>query len=343
MEGSSRSHDLNIGVVGAGNIAQVMHLPLLEKHPDVKIKALCDGDMSKASLLAEKFGIENIYEDMDEMIRHEKLDAVFILTPNSLHLPMTLLALDYGLNVFVEKPAGKNLEEVERMHKRALEVGKTVMVGMHNRFRSDVEAMYKLIHGQELGKLFFLKTGWLHSRQHAVKQPWLSLKNISGGGVVIDLGVQLIDLVWWMLDKPEPVAVKSFSYKINPEIKVEDFCVACITFANELSVSIEVSWDFPIAEDYFYLEIAGEKGTGTLNPLKLQKIMHGQIVNISPEMKESKISTFRKAYQAEVNHFIDFLQGRVERLESSIEDSVKVFKIIDALYQSIRNKKEVII
>jgi predicted dehydrogenase len=343
MENGSRTHDLNIGVVGGGGIAQVMHLPLLQKHPVVKLQALCDRDTSKASLLAEKFGISNIYEDIDEMIQHEKLDAVFILTPNNLHLPMTLLALDYGLNVFVEKPAGRNLLEVERMKKRASEVGKTVMVGMNNRFRSDVQTMYNLLHGNELGKLFFLKTGWLHSRQFAVKQPWLALKNISGGGVVMDLGVQLIDLVWWLLEKPEPVSVKSFSYNINPDIKVEDFCVACITFANDISVSMEISWEFPIADDQFYLEIAGEQGTGTLNPLKLHKIMHGQIVNITPETKDSKISTFKKSYQNEINHFIDYLLGRNEKLESSVEDSVKVFQITDALYQSIRTGKEVTI
>ena len=117
MENGSRMHDLNIGVVGGGGIAQVMHLPLLEKHPDVKLRALCDRDTSKASFLAEKFGISNIYEDIDEMIQHEKLDAVFILTPNNLHLPMTLLALDYGLNVFVEKPAGRNT--IFRVKKRS--------------------------------------------------------------------------------------------------------------------------------------------------------------------------------------------------------------------------------
>lgn len=343
MEQFDKILPLNVAIVGCGGIAQVIHMPLLKKHPDVKLQALCDVDTSKAAIIAEKFNVPHIYDDIEEMLQRESLDVVFILTPNNLHLPMTLLALDQGLHVFLEKPAGRNRTEVERMGQRASEVNRTIMIGMQNRFQSDVQALYKLLQAKELGNIFFVKTGWLHARHKAVKQPWLFQKNISGGGVVMDLGVQLVDLVWWLLGKLDPISVKSFSFQINPELAVEDFCVACITFANNISISLEISWDFPAANDYFYLEIAGEKGTATLNPLKLQKTLHGQIVNITPEIKDTKILIFKRAYQSEINHFIDFLTGRANELESPIDDAIQVFKIVEAIYQSINTKKEVVL
>jgi predicted dehydrogenase len=333
---------LRVGVAGCGSIAQVIHIPILKRHSDVNLQALCDLDVSKAAILADKFAIPHIYEDIDDMLNSEELDVVFILTPNSLHLPMSLLALEYGVHLFIEKPAARNQSEVERIRKRAKQARKTVMVGMQNRFRSDVQALQKFVQAKELGKLFFIKCGWLHAIHQSIKQPWLFQKNVSGGGVVMDLGVQMIDLIWWLLARPQPKSVKAFAYHINPKIIVEDFCVICINFAGDISFSLEICWDFPITQDHFYLEIVGEKGIGNLNPLKLQKIMHGQIMNITPEPKGSQISNYKLGYQNEINHFIDYLTGRVDHLESPVEDSAQIIRIIDAIYQSISTNREVI-
>jgi predicted dehydrogenase len=333
---------LRVGVVGCGGIAQVIHIPILKKHPDVNLQALCDLDSSKVAILADKFNIPRVYEDIDDMLSKEDLDVIFILTPNSLHLPMSLLALEHGVHLFIEKPAARNQQEVERIIKKAKQARRTVMIGMQNRFRTDVQALHKFTQANELGKLFFIKAGWLHAIHQSIKQPWLFQKNVSGGGVVMDLGVQMIDLVWWLLDRPQLKSVKAFAYHINPNFSVEDFCVVCINFVNAITVSLEVCWDFPITEDHYYLEMVGEKGIGNLNPLKLQKIMHGQIMNITPEIRETKIANFKLGYQNEVHHFIDYLAGRVDRLESSIEDSVQIFRIVDGIYQSITTNREII-
>jgi len=332
---------LNAAVVGCGGIAQVIHLPLLTKHPDLQVRAICDVDNSKAAIIADKFQIPRVYVDIADLLTHEDIDVVFILTPNNLHLPMSLISLEHGAHLFIEKPAARNGEEVLRIKKKAEEVGKEVMVGMQNRFRNDVIALRRFIEGEELGNLFFVKGAWLHAQHQSVKQAWLFQKNVSGGGVVMDLGVQMLDLAWWLLGKPVPKVVKSFAYKINPNLSVEDFCVSCITFENNLSFSLEISWDFPIPEDHFSLEIIGEKGIGTLNPVKLQKMMHGQMMNITPEIRESKISSFKLGYQNEVSHFIDYLTGRVDHLESTIDDALLVYKMVDGIYQSMEVKHEV--
>ena len=338
---SSVGVPVKVGVIGCGGVAQVIHLPLLSKHPDVEIIALCEVDNSKAAILADKFDIPRFYEDVAEMLGKEELDAVFILTPNSLHLPISMLALDNGNHVFVEKPAGKNADETLRIKERAESVSKTVMIGMQNRFRKDVRALQQFISARELGDLYFVKAAWLQAQHQSVKPAWQFQRNVSGGGVVMDLGMQMIDLVWWLLNKPQPKVVRAFSHQINQDISVEDFCVIYLTFDNGLTFSLQISWDFPILADQFGLEVVGQKGLASLNPLKLQKYMHGQMMNITPEIKETKFTNFKLGYQNEVHHFIDYLTGRADTLESPVEDAVIISRITDSIYKSLELQQEI--
>lgn len=332
---------IRAGIIGCGGIAQVIHLPILHKHPEVEIRAVCDIDIPKATVLAEKFEIGAVYGDIAEMLKQEELDVVFILSPTNLHLPMSLMALDYDVHLFIEKPAAPTAREAARIQKKAETKNKSVMVGMQNRFRSDVMALKKFLVGGDLGNVFFLKGRWLQAKHQANKQPWILQKKISGGGVVLDLGIQLLDLVWWLLDRPNPIGVKAFSYWVDKEMQVEDFCVSCISFLQNTAYSMEVSWDFPVDKDIFSLEIVGDTGTAAINPLKLQKMWHGQLVNITPNVKEDRTRIFKNSYENEINHFINYILGREEKLESPIQEAVRVLTMIDALYKSIAIKKEV--
>ncbi|OPX35503.1 hypothetical protein B1H10_01050, partial [candidate division KSB1 bacterium 4484_188] len=73
-----------------------------------------------------------------------------------------------------------------------------------------------------------------------------------------------------------------------------DFCVACLSFENGVSFALEMSWDFPISQDRFQVEVVGKNGTGTLNPLQLNKMWHGQIVRISPELPGNSVAATGK-------------------------------------------------
>lgn len=333
---------VTVGVVGCGGIAQVFHLPILSRHPDVKIRALCDTDTSKATVVAEKFNIPAVYADIAEMLDKETLDVVFILTPNNLHLPMSLIALEHGAHLFLEKPAARTAEEARRIRHRARKEGKSVMVGMQNRFRPDVLAIQRFLAEDELESVFQVKASWLQAGEHSIRQPWLFRKNISGGGVLLDLGVQLIDLVWVLLNKPKVVSVKAFAPKISSQVQVEDSCIACLSFENGVSVGLEMSWDYPISRDRFQVEVVGKNGIGTLNPLQINKMWHGQIVRICPELPGNSVAHFKQGYRNEVNALLDFLTGRTDTLTASIDDAVEVLKIVDGMYKSIETGKEVV-
>ena len=76
---------LKIGVIGGGAIAQVAHLPVLKKMRTVEVLAICDIDMPKARALADRFGVKDAFDDIEELLRYEELDAVVICSPTHLH------------------------------------------------------------------------------------------------------------------------------------------------------------------------------------------------------------------------------------------------------------------
>ena len=83
---------IRIGVVGAGAIAQVAHLPALAKLKGTELVSLCDADGPKAHQLADRFGIPNVFTDIEDLLAGPALDGVIIMTPNHLHEPRQLFA-----------------------------------------------------------------------------------------------------------------------------------------------------------------------------------------------------------------------------------------------------------
>ena len=81
---------LRIGVIGAGAIAQLAHLPVLSKMRGVQLVALCDNDGAKVRALADRFSVPDTFTDIEELLEFEELDAVLISTPNHLHEPQWL-------------------------------------------------------------------------------------------------------------------------------------------------------------------------------------------------------------------------------------------------------------
>ena len=95
---------VRVGVIGAGAITQVAHLPVLRKLKGIEVVAICDTDMPKARALADRFKVPDAFSDIEELLEYEELDAIAICTPNHLHEPHVMAALSANLHVFVERP-----------------------------------------------------------------------------------------------------------------------------------------------------------------------------------------------------------------------------------------------
>lgn len=110
---------IRIGVVGTSWFADGFHLPNLASHPDAKITAICGRRRERAEELATKYAIPHIFTDYRDMIANGLLDAIVIVTPDALHYPITMIALDAGLHVLCEKALAMNADQAKEMYEKA--------------------------------------------------------------------------------------------------------------------------------------------------------------------------------------------------------------------------------
>ncbi|HZY10268.1 MAG TPA: Gfo/Idh/MocA family oxidoreductase [Bacteroidota bacterium] len=328
---------LRLGIVGLGWVSQVFHLPLLKKFDDVEIVAVCDRDKSRVKMIAERFGIARHFHDYQQMLSQVEMDAIDVCTSTDAHLPITIAALEAGKNVFVEKPIARHHSEAVQMADAAKQHKRHLMVGMNNRFRPDTMILKSFIENGELGKIFYVKAGWV--KKLAKNNPWITQKDKSGGGVFLDLGIVMLDLVLWMLDFPpvERVSAKMYRHKTK---NVEDSSIVFIEMKYGIAVIIEVSWSLHAVQDSFYAEFYGSEGSAMINPLRIHKQLHGNLVNVTPAKSETPINLFKKSYESELKHFVGAARG-LHTVISTGEEAVLRMKIVEAIYRSAQKGKEI--
>ena len=127
---------LRVGIIGCG--AGIFHLEGYTEEPRAEVVALAGLDTDRCQQLAKRFDVPHTYGDYSELLVHPNIDAVSVVVPNHLHLPVTLAALEAGKHVLVEKPLARTVAEGEQMVEAAREVGKVLAIAFNRRSRHDV-------------------------------------------------------------------------------------------------------------------------------------------------------------------------------------------------------------
>ena len=329
---------VKIAVVGAGNVAQIAHLPVYRSHAGVELTALVEENLVKARKVAEQFGVKNVYEDFTQMLKKEDVDAVDICTPNYLHAPMTITALRSGRHVLCEKPIARNAAEAKKMVETAAKFKKILMVAMNNRFRRDVEVLHKFIKRGELGTIQLVKAGWRRMAQDWHERRWFTEREKSGGGALLDLGLPKMDLAMWIAGLKKPTRVTCNVFRRAGKGGVEDSACAMVNFTGGSCLILEVTWNLLEPKDHVYLEVYGSKGAATLYPFRIHKAMHGHLVNVTPAIEQKNL--YKESYRREIDHFIECIQKKRKPLTTGAE-AASVLKILDAMYESASSGSEV--
>lgn len=338
MRGMTQNRKVRIAVVGAGHVAQVAHIPAYRKNPDAQLVAVVDDDPVKARRIREQAGFAEWYEDIADMLKQSDVDAVDICTPNYLHAPMAITALRAGKDVLCEKPLARSAAEAEKMAEAADKYGRILMVAMNNRFREDVTTLHRIIKGGELGDIHIVKAGWLRPPVDFRDRSWFTEQSKSGGGALLDLGVPLMDLAVWISQLSKPTVVSCSVYGRKRRNDVEDSAAAMVRFSNGASLMLEVNWNLREKRDVVYVQIYGSKGAAMLNPLKIQKSVHGVLVNVTPEIDSR--NHYQYGYQAEIDHFVECV-GQKRKPRTSAAEAIGVLRVLDAMYASAESGREV--
>lgn len=127
------SEKIKIGVIGAGGIANSVHMPSLAEIEECEVVAICDLHEEKAKALAEKYGVSSTYTVYHEMLAKETLDAVFVLVNPDCTFRVADDCMKAGCHVMIEKPLGINSYQAHSLARTAKATGKTAAVAMNRR------------------------------------------------------------------------------------------------------------------------------------------------------------------------------------------------------------------
>ena len=329
---------VRIGVVGAGAIAQLAHLPVLSKMRGVQLVAVCDNDRPKARALADRFEIGDVCTDIEDLLATEGLAAIVIATPNHLHEPHVLSAIAAGVDVLVERPLSLTAKGVERIVNAAERAGRKVLVANNHRFRSDVQALAGFLRGGELGRLTGIRAGAYHHKR--TEQGWRLRRVESGGGAFLEYGLPLLDLALWLSDFPDPERVSaSMDRSSGARNAVEDSMTVHLRLANGVTFVLDVSGVYVGAEERWWFETLSARGSARLAPLRVVKELHGRPTDVSPRGAAARESAFIQSYRAELAHFAAVITGEAEY--EAPADQIVLHRIVEAIYKSADEGREI--
>ncbi len=252
---------VQVGIIGCGGIAVQKHLPALRQFPKLcDMVAFCDKIDERAQKACKEYGAEGarVYATYQELLANGDIDVVHVLTPNVSHCAITLDAFAAGKHVMCEKPMAATAADAAKMMDAWKKSGKLFTVGYQNRFRPEVQSLYKACQAGDLGEVYFAKA---HAIRRRAVPTWgvFPDKSQQGGGPLIDIGTHALDMTLWMMDNYKPKSVtgqvfqKLGTLPDGPDgnlfgpwdpktYEVEDSAFGLIKMENGAAIFLEASW-----------------------------------------------------------------------------------------------------
>jgi predicted dehydrogenase len=347
---------VRIAVIGTGSISS-SHLTSYKNNSKAELVAVCDLNEERAKQAAEQFGASKVYTDYRKLLSDPDIDAVSICTWNNTHAEISIAALQAGKHVLVEKPLCRTVEEAHRIQAAVRASGKILQVGFVRRYDPNAQMLRTFVDRGEFGEIYYAKASSI--RRLGNPGGWFADVNRSGGGPLIDIGVHVIDLCWYMMGRPKAVSVSANTYsKLGnrsnvrnlsfyqaadynaSENTVEDMANALIRFENGGSLLVDVCFTLHAKEDKTSVQLFGDKGGFEVDPeMVIVTEKHDTIVNIYPQT-DNKGFNFIAAFQQEIDHFIDCIGSGIEPI-SPVEDGVEIMKILCGIYESAAKGVEI--
>ena len=191
------------------------------------------------------------------MMAKEELDAVIISLPNYLHEDCSILALENGCDILVEKPLARNSIEAKNIADHVRKTGRKLMVGMSHRFITDCQKLKKEIDEGTLGRIDFASglffTGPFFQGRRVPR--WMFDPAKMGGGALLDSGCHIIDLFIWFFGEVKSVVGYTESLF---NLGYDDYAEVLMRFKNGVNTLTVASWRTRIPS--YRIEVAGEYG-----------------------------------------------------------------------------------
>jgi predicted dehydrogenase len=327
---------LRIAFAGTGYINKI-HAQAA-RNTGLELTAVVNHKMDSMIEFGKQFGITRFYENVETLLKDGGVDALVVSTPNYLHAPQTIAALNAGVHVLVEKPMAMNAMQAEQMVEAAEKSGATLMVAHCWRFDPDV--LWLKEQSVKLGKIIRTKGIGVHT--HWGPSGWFTQKEFAGGGALADMGIHALDTARFLLGDPRPVSVYAKIGTHYKDFDVDDTGVIIVEWDNGAISYIESGWWQPHADGpEAATQLYGTEGFGQLFPTRLEL----------PNRKEEKIDIVESGfefprtehcpqslYDDQLKYFKDCIEKRQIPIPGGLEGWMNM-RVVDAAYESSTTRK----
>lgn len=345
---------IRIGIIGAGGIG-TLHAETASA-VGAEIVSICDADMSRAERLASRFGNAKPVSSHAELLANSDIEAVVVAVPNIFHASIAIDALRAGKHVLLEKPMAITVGDCESIMCERDQARRLVQIGFVTRGAPAVKAARSLIESGRLGTIYHIKAAMYRRRGIPGLGRWFTTRDKSGGGVLIDLGVHMLDLVMHLSGARDPKSAYGVSTSTHgqpianyigsemwagprdPEgvFDVEDALTAIVRFGG-MNLELNVMWagDFPQGSLRDGVVILGDRGGLHIEPWANKVALcfqeNGYVCDVSPEL--GKADAWTEAWQGQFRSFASAVRNGAAP-QAAAEDGRRVQAIIEAIYRS---------
>lgn len=352
---------IRIGVVGAGAVVVNGHVPSLQSIPGVEVAAICDTNLARAQEAAAKFNIPQAFADYQDLIAQGGVDAVTVAVPNAFHAPVALAALHAGKHVLCEKPLATSVADGEAMVAAAAQAGKVLAVNMSSRPRPEALMLREMAQAGKFGKITYAYGRLIRRNGIPGFGSWFTRKELAGGGATMDIGVHVLDLMYWILGFPKVSAVRGEIQAVHgpherglggwgaDQIKggvfdVDDLAVIHLRLADGGLVTVEVTWAIHARnEERFQLagDLAGADYFpdlyGKEQPLRIFRTEDGMPVETILDVPRNP-----GAWADGFRYFVNACRGEGQPMASGAE-GLAILRLLDAAYRSAAAGMEIVL
>lgn len=339
---------LNACIIGCGFIAK-KHVQVIAQLEGFHLHSLCDVDLERTKeieMLYRSMRSTNEpqqikhFQDAEEVFNNNEIDVVIITTTSKTHAPLATKALLAGKHVILEKPMALSLEDGKKLYELSKEKNIVLLICHQLRYRPLFQKIKELLDEGVLGKPYL---GAVSIRIHRSDEyyrsaPWRGTWDLDGG-MLINQGIHLIDLLQWFLGDIRSVYGEIGKAKMHKE--TEDYAVGIVNFHNQARGIIEVNTVTLPKNIGYSLSLFCEKGTICIDGPAINEIRRWYIdKGVIPQPNNSIMEDMNERLYM-YKDFIDTVKNKKENVLVCGEEGIKAIETIFSLYKSSLMKQPI--
>lgn len=328
---------LKAAIIGMGKMGRI-RMRELAAHPGFEVRAICDINETVAAEYPSMY-----FSQQWSDILQQDLDVVVVCTFNHIAPDIICAALEKGLHIFCEKPPGTSVADVERIRKyEKMHPGNILKFGFNHRFHYAVMEAKSLIDSGRYGRLLWARGIYGKAGGVSYEKSWRSDPTLAGGGILLDQGIHMLDLLRYFLgDFSE---VKSFVENCFwKDVPLEDNAFALLkTGAGQVAMvhSSATHW-----KHRFNLDLFAEHGYICINGILSSTRSYGEeSITFAKRQFEGETRAMGKpreetiyfdsddSWRLEIEDFFDCIVGKKKNVAGDSNDALKVLQLIEDIY-----------